>query len=97
MFKTIHIPCLDNRTELDRVLLGHNPRSRLATNREIPIDQFHKLVYSDEGIVILFLPRITLTEDGRPCVAHFRHGMCSPISFGGKVTIFPAPALILID
>jgi hypothetical protein len=111
MFKTIPLPALQNRTELDRVLMGQN--ARLATNREIPTDRFHELVFSQHGIIVLFCPKVTRLDekgilkkddnggpiffDEAPFVGHFRHGILSPVSFDSGRFESDAPALIAAD
>lgn len=111
MFKTIPLPVLQNRTELDRILMGQN--ARLSTNREIPTDRFHELVFSEHGIIVLFYPKVTRLDekgvlkkddkgdpiffDEDPFVGHFRHGMLSPVSFDTGRFVTEAPALIATD
>lgn len=108
MLKKLQLPKLKDRAHLEQILKVQNVR--LLTNREIPNDKFHELVYSEHGVIIIFHPKVTKLDekgvlkkdekgepiffDEAPFVGHFRHGTLSPIPFGTGEFFTEAPALV---
>jgi hypothetical protein len=110
MLKTLPLPELNDLSKLDEFLEGRNVR--LASNQEIPPEDFHKLVYSPHGVILKFHPKLTQADEtgkiildkkgmpdflpGKPINGHFRHGMFSPLS--DDTRIFPeTPMLVLVS